>query len=251
MPVRIDKKFSTIVDQVAREIVTTEHLGSASLIKTPMMYPSGAHVVIQVAQHGERFFISDLGMGHQESEMFGGSNFYNKAGRDLAEMAGIRFDNQAFFVAESSKEQLAGAVVVVANCSAEATVLASHRAAEKKYADDADLLYKKLVMTFPKAEVSRDVTFAGSSTHVWPIAASVSHKERLTLFEPVTKNHSSVVSTHSKFTDIARLENPPRRIVVVRKKAEMADYINLLSQAGRVIDYDVPSDDLLRLAEAA
>src|ERR1700677_2719324 len=98
MAMKIDSKFAHIVDTVAKEIVTTEHFGSGSLIKTPLMYPSGACAVVQITQQGDRFFVSDMGLGHQEAEMIGASTLYANSARGLADHYGIRFDNQAFFV---------------------------------------------------------------------------------------------------------------------------------------------------------
>jgi hypothetical protein len=247
----INQKLADVVDLVAREIVSTEHIGSGSLIKTPLMYPSGAAVVVQITQHGERFFVSDMGQGHQEAEMIGASILYANSAKGLAEHFGIRFDNQAFFVAEANREQLAGATTIVANCSSEAAALAAYKAAERKFEEDADKLYRKLVATFSKSEVERDVDFVGSSAHKWPVAALVRHRHNVALFEPVSKNHISVVNAAAKFHDIARLEHPPKRIAVVNKKADMGEYLNLLSQAATVVEYEVPKETLVELAEAA
>jgi hypothetical protein len=54
-----------------------------------------------------------------------------------------------------------------------------------------------------------------------------------------------------KFLDIARLENAPHRIAVVDRKDELGNYLNVLSQAADVIQYQVPDSTLIRLAEAA
>jgi hypothetical protein len=108
-----------------------------------------------------------------------------------------------------------------------------------------------LVTTFSKPEVERDVEFVGSSSHKWPVAAIVRHHGKTSLFEPVSKNHISVVNAAAKFHDIARLDQPPKRIAVVNKKAEMGEYLNLLSQAGNVVEYEIPKHDLRDLAEAA
>jgi hypothetical protein len=251
MAIKIDSKFAAIVDAVAKEIVTTEHFGSASLIKTPLMYPSGAMAVVQITQHGNRFFVTDMGLGHQEAEMIGASTLYNNSARGLADQYGIRFDNQAFFVAEASHDQLAGATTIVANCSIEAAALAAYRAAERRFEEDTDALYKKLISVFPRTEVERDVEVVGSSTHKWKIATILHHGSKVTLFEPVSKHPVSVVTTAAKFHDIARLDNPPTRISVVRKKNEFGNLINVLAQAGSVIDFEAPRETLLKLAEAA
>jgi hypothetical protein len=229
MSVKLQTKLADVVDAIACEIVTAEHFGAGSIIKTPLMYPSGASAVVRIAQHGDRYFVTDMGIGYQEAELIGAGILYSNSAKGLAEHFGIRFDNQSFFIAEAGRGQLAGATVVVANCSCEATALAVYKAAERKFEEHAGKLYRKLVDTFSKPEVERDGEFVGSSSHRWPVAAVVRHQGKLSLFEPVSKNHLSVVNATAKFHDIARLDRPPKRIAVVNRKAEMGEYLNLLS----------------------
>src|SRR5215213_86393 len=231
MVIAIDRRFADMVESVARELVTTEHFGTASVVKTPLLYPSGAGVVVEVSEHGPRYFVTDMGYGYQECEMNGASTFYSNSARQLAEHYGIRFDNQAFFVAEATREQLPGAVVTVANCSCEATARAIYRAAERRSDEDADKLYVKLKQAFPKNAVERDQEFAGSSNHKWNVAAIVRSGPRVALFEAVNKAHVSVVTAATKFHDIGRLETPPIRIAVVKNKAELGDLFNVIAQA--------------------
>ena len=146
---------------------------------------------------------------------------------------------------------MAGAVTIVANCSSEAAALAAFKASERRFEEDSDILYRRLATVFPKAEIVRNVDFVGSSTHKWPVATMVTHRDKVSLFEPVSKHHTSVVNAAVKFNDIARLDNPPRRIAVVKKKAELGNYLNVLSQSANVIEYEVTDATLIRLAEAA
>ena len=179
--------LSEVVEAVAREIVAAEHSGSASIIKIPILYPSGSSVVVQVTQHGTRYFITDMGFGFQEAEMIGAGIQYSNSAKSSAEHFGIRFDNQAFFVAEADRAQLAAAVTIVANCSSEAAALAAYKTSERKFEEDADKLYHKLISAFPQSEVERDVDFMGSSTHKWPVAAVVRHEDKVAVFEPVSR----------------------------------------------------------------
>jgi hypothetical protein len=243
--------LSEVAEAVARELVSAEYSSLGSIVRTPILYPSGASVVVQITQHADRYFVTDMGFGFQEAEMIGAGIQYSNSAKGLADHFGIRFDNQAFFLAEADRGQLVSAVTIVANCSGEAASLAVYKAAERKFEEDTDKLYRKLVSVFSKSEVERDVDFVGSSTHSWPVAAVVRHAEKVAIFEPVSKNHISVVNTAAKFHDIARLDHPPRRIAVVNKKAEMGEYLNLLSQAGNVIEYETPNEKFRDLAEAA
>lgn len=86
-------------------------------VATDADYPNGTSVVVRVLDGYPNFLVSDMGLGYEEAEMMGASSIYMRNARSIAEAAGVRFDNQAFFVLEASREQLAGAIVTIANRS--------------------------------------------------------------------------------------------------------------------------------------
>jgi|SRR5271169_120461 len=253
-------KFSELIENVARQLVATEHDLNGSFIRTPLLYPSGSTVVVRVAQSDGRYFVSDFGLGYQESDMHGAAIFYMRHARPIAEAAGVGFDNQAFFIMEASREQLPGAVVTIANCSQEATNRAAYALAEKTFEDSKDRLYERLVKVFAKAAgpstkiVTRNVKVIGHSSTEWPIATIVRlpGAQTQTIFEPVTKHHNSVAAASMKFHDIALLgKRAPNRVAVVHNKQEFGTYLQVLSQAANVIDEEVADSTFVRLAKAA
>jgi hypothetical protein len=253
-------KFSELIESVARQLVATEHDPNGSFIRTPLLYPSGSTVVVRVAQGDGRYFVSDWGLGYQESDMQGAALFYLRHARPIAEAAGVGFDNQAFFIMEASREQLAGAVVTIANCSQEATTQAAYALAEKTFEDSKERLYERLVKVFEKTAgptnkvVRKNVKVIGHSSTEWPIATIVRlpGSRNQTIFEPVTKHHNSVASASMKFRDIALLgKNSPARVAVVHNKQEFGTYLQVLSQSANVIDDDVADSTIIRLAKAA
>jgi hypothetical protein len=252
MSAHANPKFKTIVDEVAREIVAAEHRIGGSFIRTPLMYPSGSTVVVRIEEGTDRFFVSDMGFGFQEAELMGAGLLYAKPASVIAEAAGVRFDNQAFFVLEASREQLAGAVVTIANCSQEAVIRAADALAEKTFEDKKVRLYEKLVKVFEPKIVSKNVEVTGASSQKWRVATVVSMPNaRPTIFEPVTKNPNSIAHATMKFGDIALLENAPHRVAVVHKKAELGTLLTVLSRSADVIEDDAPNERIRRLAAAA
>ena len=157
------QKFSNLIDSIAREIVATEHRVGGSFIRTPLMYPSGSTVVVRIEQGDNRFFVSDVGFGFQEAELMGAGLMYSKPAHAIAHEAGVMFDNQAFFVLEASREQLAGAVVTIANCSQQATMRAADALAEKSFEDRKARLYERLVKVFEPKIVGKNVEVVGAS----------------------------------------------------------------------------------------
>jgi hypothetical protein len=252
MSANANLKFKAIIDEVAREIVATEHRIGGSFIRTPLMYPSGSTVVVRIEQGEDRFFVSDVGFGYQEAELMGAGLMYAKPAGVIAEAAGVRFDNQAFFVLEASRDQLAGAVVTIANCSQEATIRAADALAEKTFEDKKIRLYEKLVKVFEPKIVSKNVEVIGASTQKWRVATVVSvPNARPTIFEPVTKHPNSVANATMKFGDIALLENAPRRVAVVQNCSELGTLLTVLSRSADVIEDDTSYDRIRRLAQAA
>lgn len=240
--------FRNLTEAVAKQLISVEYVRGSSIVAVPLLYPSGAGAVVKISQHADRYFVSDLGFGYQEAEMLGALKSYSTHARGLADHYGVRFDNQAFFVAEASRDNLKSIITIIANCSVEAASIAAQKAAERKYADDSELLYDRLVQVFPREKVAKNVYFVGSSSHEWPISALVSVGEFPTIFEPVTNHHASVVNASAKFHDLARLESPPHRVAVVKKLDEMHSYLTLLSQSSTVISYDADNYSLVRLA---
>jgi hypothetical protein len=110
-------KFSELIESVARDLVATEHHVGGSFIRMPLIYPSGAGIVVRVEKGDNRYFVSDWGLGYQETDLYGAGAFYVRHARPIAEKAGVGFDNQAFFVVEATREQLSGAVVTIGNCA--------------------------------------------------------------------------------------------------------------------------------------
>jgi hypothetical protein len=246
------ESFQQLVETAAAQLVSTRHAASGSFVDTPLLYPSGSSVVVRVDGTGERFFVSDMGLGYQEADMMGASLIYSRHAQSIAKNAGVGFDHHAFFVTEVSKGQLAGAVATIANCSLDGVALAAYKLSERKASHEADILYRRLVDLFSQAKVTKDAEIIGQSTTSWHVATLVRLSERQqTIFEPVTKHHASVTTAVTKFHDIARSEQAPNRVAVVSRKQDFGTYLGLLSQAADVIDKSVPDKTYIRLAEAA
>ena len=246
--------FAKVIDSVARELVSVDHRVDGSFITTPLIYPSGAKVLVRIEPASKsEFFVSDYGLGNTECDMMGATLQYRRHAPQIADAAGVGFDHHAFFVAKVSRDQLSGAAATIANCSLEAVSVAALKLSEKKYTDDAEELHRRLVSIFTETLVSKNVPFTGASQTKWNVANVVrtsarNASEHITIFEPVTIHHASIATAVTKFHDIARLDHPPRRVAVVRKKAEFGTYLSVLSQAADVVARDVSDSTFEKLA---
>jgi len=210
--------FSATVENAARELVSAEFHNGSAFIRTPILYPSGSTVVVRVDDNGKSYFVSDFGMGYQEADLMGASLIYGRHARTIAEMAGIRFDSEAFFVIEVSREQLAGAIATIANCSQEAVALAAYKLADRRSADLAELLYDRLVRIFTPKNVLKNAPVFGASQTEYNVTALVTSDKKPAVFEAVSNHPSSIVFANSKFHDLALLETPPVSIAMVQEK---------------------------------
>jgi hypothetical protein len=178
---------------------------------------------------------------------------YSKPAQAIAADAGVLFDNQAFFLLKSSRDQLAGAVVTIANCSQQATARAADALAEKTFEDRKSRLFERLVQVFEPKLVSKNFDVVGASHQKWQFATVVKlPHQRPTVFEPVTKHPSSVANAAMKFGDIALLgENAPHRVAVVPRKKELGTLLTVLSRSANVIDENESNERIAKLARAA
>ena len=246
-----DSQFQAIIEDVAQKIVATSHDRDGSFITTPLLYPSGSTVAVRVYGTGPRYFITDLGVGHDEAEMMGAEGIYMRHARSIAQAAGARFDNQAFFVLEATEPQLPGAVVTVANCSQEAVNFTLYRQSEQREPASANLFLERLTKIFEQKFITIDADVIGASQTKWKVAALVRAARRPTIFEPVNKHPTSIVYAATKFHDIARLEKAPGRVAIVKSKQELGTYLGVLSQAADVIEDSSPDQTIRELAKAA
>lgn len=207
--------------------------------------------MVRVEPINGEFFVSDLGMGYQEADMMGASLSFSRQARVIAEEAGVGFDNRAFFIIKASQDQLAGAIIAIGNCSLEAVTIAAMKMSERKVADEADILYERLLRIFTPPRVDRNVDMRGASNTKWSVATIVRVDKKQTVFEPVINHRNSVASVATKFHDLSLLADPPERVAVVRKKEELGTLLGVLAQAGRVVNRDVSDSMIQKLARAA
>jgi hypothetical protein len=245
------EQFRSAVERVARELVATDHREGYSLVSTPLRYPGGASVVIRIADAQPDFFVTDFGIGYEESEMMGGSAIFARHAPSIAETCGIGFDQHSFFIVKASKEQLPAAIVTVANCSQEAVVQTAFKLAERRVVDETERLYTRLTSVFRPQRVARDAEVVGRSNTKWHVATLVKSRNTDTIFEPVSNHHTSVFAASTKFRDIAGAEGAPQRVAMVRNRNEFGTHLSLLSENAHVIQRDVPDRTIVHLARAA
>jgi hypothetical protein len=231
--------LKTIAEGVAHALVNTSVKGGSAFISSPLLYPSGSHVVVRMDGTGDRWFVSDDGYGHLEAEMMGGLTIFRRLARLLADRAGVQFDERSFFVLEVERDALPGAVITVSNVSKQAVERTAFAIEERRVAISRDVFEQRLVAAFDTRSIAHNIPVVGASGKEWDVDVGITSDSRVErLSEFVTPRSASIAAAVMKFTDIRAAESAPRTAAVLsdRSRTEAA-LVSLLSRvAGAAID---------------
>jgi hypothetical protein len=242
-----ESPLSKAVDTAIRKLVSVEHFHAGSLVSMPMLYPSGASVVLEVSAQSSTVFICDRGGAFQEAEFIGASRQLPREAERVASEFGIHFDGRDMFVAEVAYDRLEGALINVAAASAQAAASIARRAAERQEQDTKDAMFDKLSSVFGQNGFEREIELLGASNHKWRVDAVIRFESRVIVFNAVTRNHVSITGAAAKFYDLSRLETPPRRIAVASSLKELGDWYGVVSGAAdTVLEIAAANDRFLR-----
>lgn len=239
------------VEEAVKKLVRIEEFIGATLVSMPVLYPSGASVMLEISGDHDQYFVSDRAGGYLEAELMGGQRIYAREAARAASGAGIGFDGRNMFFAEAQMSSLPAVMKVVAHCSQIAANSCALRMSEKIKSDIGQRLYERLVAVFSEPRVARDVEVVGASTHDWRVSAVVSGPHKKVVFDAVTPHPTSAVWTAAKFGDIARLDPPPSRVAVVSSRKDVGDMIGVISPSATAIIELTASNDAFERLEAA
>jgi hypothetical protein len=194
---------SEAAEEVARALVSTRSSEGTAFITTPVTYPSGAHSLVRIDGMNNRWFVSDDGYGAQEADLMGASTTFKRVARIVADRAGIGFDQKFLFVVEATRDELPGAVVTVANASAEAVRRTAMRVEEMHYAASRALFDQRVETTFRGSTIIKQPEVLGESGRAWEFSAGIERDGNIIyLLDLVRPRPSAVYATISKFTDM-------------------------------------------------
>jgi hypothetical protein len=189
--------------EVANALVSTHATEGRAFVTTPVTYPSGSHAVVRLDGMGDRWFVSDDGCGSLEAELMNATMTYRRVAPLVAERAGLAFDQRSLFVVEATREELPGAVVAIANASAEAVRRTAIKVEEIRYAVSRALFDERIEATFPGETIVRQPEILGSSGKLWEFSAGIErHGNVVHLLDLVRPRPAAVYATISKFTDV-------------------------------------------------
>lgn len=232
-----DPELYAAVERAVRSLVSIGQWGSSAFVSLPIFYPSGTAVTVKVEKVAGGFRVSDGGFAYREIEQMGAEHYFGKNATKFAEEIGAVADKRSL-IATAAEDHLAATIADIAATTARLAHKITASAGSRGEAEIADHLLERLNAVFGSARVEPRVTIVGASNHAWEVDAIVQLDARQAVFQAVANHHASVYSTAAMFHDLAVRGSPPATVSVVRRKDRLGYLLEILAQAGSVIEDD-------------
>lgn len=215
-------------------MISTRHWHDASFINLPMVYPSGGFVTVRLSYAPKGIKVSDAGFAYREAELFGAGRSFSRTAQSVAEQYDIRAGRRSIFV-DVPRPEVERAIFDVSAASHMVAERIVTRVTRDEEATISEALRVRLDGLFPK-RVNYEDRITGASSTEWDVSAIAKLDGRRAVFQAVTNYATSIYKTSTAFHDLAALDNPPTLVAVVSSKTEFGRNVNILAQAGRVIE---------------
>jgi hypothetical protein len=236
-----------VVEVAARELVRVKKWGQISYINLPMILPSGSFATVRVSPIASGFRVDDGGFAYRELESVGMERSFGRTAAKVAEALDVDHNRRTLTV-DVAPDDLFRAICDVGMASRDVAERVFSRLAEQDEAEIEDYLMERLAKIFGSARLEGSQKIVGSSTNQWDVSAILHTDSGLAVFQAVGNHANSIYRASTAFHDLSELPNPPVRIAVVKDKAALGAKLNMLAQAGRVIEGDQPDDVYVRAA---
>lgn len=236
------------VEDAVRDLVKVSAWGEFAFVSLPIFMPSGSPASVRIRAHKNGFEIDDGGFAYRELEALGYERSFPSEASKAADAEELHKDRRRIWVVVPGSE-LTRAVCDVALASRNVVAAVYDRLIDAESAEIEDYLQERLFSIFGSDHVRPNDSVKGASTKDWEFSGVVRMDSGLIVFQAVSKHANSVNKASTAFHDLRELPNPPQRVAVVKDKKELGSSLNILSQAGKVIQGD-QSDEVYRSAAA-
>ena len=203
-------------------------------VSTTTLLPSGAIAAVRVRPQGDGcYLVSDDRSGHDDVLAAGlqPSGHDTRRGVQIADRLGLDFDGAAFSLRQVGADQLASAIVFVAEAAREWSAGILARAARREEANLRSQVERRLEAIFAASTIGREAELAGFSqkTHRFDFVVALPH-DRKAVFELVLPHPNALAAAHLKLFDL-KAAHPqwPREAVTERLEAWSGADMNLLN----------------------
>lgn len=245
--VNLHPSVAEAAERAVVDLVQVSHWGESSYVSLPLFMPSGTPSTVRVTRHQQEFRVDDGGFAYRELEAIGAERSFAKAAARFAAYEELSTDRRLVFT-YAVEGELSRAICDVGTASYGIATDVYRRLAEGAAAEVEEYLRERLEVIFAGARIEPEEEIKGASSHPWKVTAALHRGSETIIFQAVNPHPYSVYKTSTAFRDLSDLPHPPRCISVVRDKAAMGVNLNVLAQAGRVIQSDQPDEAYRRAA---
>lgn len=192
------------VEESLRQMFAVREDDGQVILSVPVQYPSGSLCTVEISGGGESVWVSDRGLGFLEVEMMGADGGYSRIARREATLRGVSFDGRSIFGVNIPVSQLAAGIVAVANASVSAAAETIRVEQEKQIAESQTLIYERVQLAFPNAEIAHQLEISGSRSQ-WTVHNVVRESDQIGIFEPTTNHPNSISAKYLMFSDLASI----------------------------------------------
>lgn len=244
-----------MIDALENSLSRLNESRSPVRVMTTTLLPSGALVAVSVRPNRNGAFqVSDDGAGCKDLLVLGHNELIGadvRRGRATAERLGLSFDGEGFSLRDVTADQLAGAIVFVAEAAREWSTTAAANAARRAEQALVQRVEERLRAALPAATLEKERELPGASTkkHRFDLVVSLPD-QRKAVFEVVTPNANSLSAAHLKLFDLMGAHPEWPREAVTESLSDWAepDMALLAAVSTRVRGMDQDWCDLPELA---
>lgn len=224
----------TVIRKALAHIHTIKQSNEGVWVGTSCVLPHGEAISVLISQGKNGYLVSDYSYTFSSIVTLGYEiqpSHYRRA-KNLAKDFYINFDNGAFFIDSISEEQLASAILWIANTSQlwANEILSAEIKRQEKHIKQRILQIARSIVPEKRIISSYEVHGESNKSHTIDYAIETANENYL-LLQSVTSNANSISSNFVKFHDIKR--NHPKYICeYITEGLWKAEDLNLISDVG-------------------
>lgn len=239
------------VRSALQRLASVQDLDGRVSVSLPVMYPSGATVVVEIERNDDRYWVSDMGYGLAEAEMSGAQTFYGKIASRIAHDFGVGFDGNAMFALWVASSRLEAAITCVANASNRACSEAILQATEAKSRRQNDKIFERVSAVFGKRSVTRSADIIGRHAHWEAHNVVVFPNRHRAVFEHMTAHTTSVSTKFLMFSDIKSAEAEISLNAIVKDIGALDEKGQMIGDVANILSFTASDEQIIEYARAS
>ena len=239
------------VRQALSRITAVRGLGGRLVVDVPVMYPSGATVVVEIERNNDKYWVSDMGHGLIESEFVAAQDFFKSAARAASEEFGVGFDGNAIFALWVSENRLEAAIICVANASNSACSEAIRSASEAKGRKENEKIFERITSVFGTKAVAKSADIQGRHAQWQAHNVVVLQDRRQAVFEAMSMHATSISSRFLMFSDIKSADVSISLNVMVKDIEQLDEKAQMVGDLANIIAINATDDEIRKYAMAS